>query len=769
MKLQSIYVLLAAALLALGACAGSGDEPVVKTVVKTVVDPEAEERADAAKEAQDAAEKAQDAAEKALEDLRGSLARAQNALGTGSNAEQREKARETVVTARKDLKTVTTNLGRQPASGARTAAQAALTAVDKALELTVAALAATDDALAPGAGPASLTSMHTALDQAQKALDEAQTKLTAALAAKPSTEIKTLLAQAQATLSTAQVSLVPELRRELAALDPLVRLGDPLTPVEMGKSVAPGAPNAKAGGGVNADFTYMARSTHTAKELPTGSALTDAATYEYKDPLEIQNEGVLWTTGKKAIGGAGGDELMLRGTVLRDSLRTGTAAKPVAGNSDRGLPILGYGTPVGNDWYNWRFPMRSSIRLPSDPTKGPTIEMGGPGIIFYDMEQRLRAQGGYCPAGQTETLCDDATSDDVRVAFTSQAVRDPTGAAAYYWRTDIPFDPEDRNSKLFSEYTTATEITFGADGNCAVTAATAAGGCVGTPTRAGVLDAKTAEDKDGEASFEVFDTGSLVSKTLYATERLTCRHNWCKAADPRDFGRPLDQGQYRVWLSNYAGKDSYLEYAAYGLAEFLDSAVHWTGPVRSQAFHFGYDAYGAGDNAVPPAGDPLEAKFNGRTTGWLLRTAYLPPGSAPFPDQTITSAYRLRGSVELTARIGGGANTIAGEMNDFEVFDNGIWSNRFGSWYVLPRGDDGDPGVHLTNGVIAADGTYKGRAEADGGQFAVGAFEGAFYGPTELGKLETAGSWYLPPTTQAGGRELGIVLGSFGARSDPAP
>ena len=143
---------------------------------------------------------------------------------------------------------------------------------------------------------------------------------------------------------------------------------------------------------------------------------------------------------------------MLRGTVLRDSLRASTTDRPTVGAVNRGLTILGHETPStpATSWYNWRFPLKSSIKLPTDPAKGPTFEMGGPGVISYDMEQRTRAEGGYCPSGQTVTHCDDATTDDVRVAFTSQAVQDPTGDAAYYWQTNIPFDTTGRNSALFS-------------------------------------------------------------------------------------------------------------------------------------------------------------------------------------------------------------------------------------------------------------------------------------------------------------------------------
>ena len=233
----------------------------------------------------------------------------------------------------------------------------------------------------------------------------------------------------------------------------------------------------------------------------------------------------------------------------------------------------------------------------------------------------------------------------------------------------------------------------------------------------------------------------------------------------------MDQGQYLVWLSNYAGENSYLKYAAYGLFQSFGSSVNWAGPGRSQAFHFGYDAYGTGDNAVPTAGDPISATFKGRTTGWLLRTARPGSGSAT-GSEVFSTSHRLRGSVELTAKIGGAGsdtNTIAGSMSGFEIFDNGIWSDRLSSFRILSPGADG-VGVSLTAGVIAADGTYRGTAEAPSGQFSAGAFEGAFYGPKALGELETAGSWYLPPSaTLYNDMELGTVLGSFGAVSEEPP
>ena len=165
------------------------------------------------------------------------------------------------------------------------------------------------------------------------------------------------------------------------------------------------------------------------------------------------------------------------------------------------------------------------------------------------------------------------------------------------------------------------------------------------------------------------------------------------------------------------------------------------------------------------AGDPISATFKGRTTGWLLRTAR--PG---INDEVFSTSHRLRGSVELIAKIGGAgadANTITGSMSGFEIFDNGIWSNHLSSFRILAPDANG-VGVSLTAGAIAEDGTYKGTAAAPSGQFSDGAFEGALYGPKDLGKLETAGSWYLPPSaTLYNGMEFGTVLGSFGARSEP--
>ena len=183
------------------------------------------------------------------------------------------------------------------------------------------------------------------------------------------------------------------------------------------------------------------------------------------------------------------------------------------------------------------------------------------------------------------------------------------------------------------------------------------------------------------------------------------------------------------------------------------------GIARSQAFHFGYDAYGAGDNAVPSTGVPLEASFKGRTTGWVIRSA----ANAAEPN-VWRGSYRLRGDIALDAKIGGAgadANTISGDITGLEVLNQGSWVNRIYNTPMSP--------ITLDSGTIATNGTYRGVASPPtAGDFNAGAYEGAFYGPKELGELETAGSWYITPNVHNPDGYGGYLalLGSFGAKSE---
>ena len=778
MKLRSIYVLLVATLLTLGAC----------TSTKRVGDPEADKRAAAA--------------EAALEDLRDSLASAQGALGTGSNTEQREKAREAVVAARADLKRVTASLGRQPASAARTAAQAALTAVDKALELTVKALAATDDALAPGAGPASLTSMHTALDRAQAALDEAQASLTAALAAKPSTEIKTLLAQAQATLSTAQVSLVPELRRELANVRRGgTTLGIPIAPERFARNIAP----AFSTGGT-ANVTWTPRTDTTGAVNP--------------NRLEIKDEAVPYATGKMLIsaGGNGTDELRLRGLTVHGNLNHGPAETGnlefhggIEGGSTGGVdnPDLGVSTGTGTipnippntlpgfdftdrtKWQRTDARMLSSIKLKEDGS-GFTMKMGGPGNIFSDMT-RLTSIGPGAYSNQVgngacddvdDAKCDDPTSSDVTAVFDNPA-RDPDGDASYHFSMVVPVDPDTPITETRGDNSDGISppdwVIFTNDrGERAYRVNPGYDGVVGdnadTTGYANVAGEEYTDPADG-SKYKVLwlsrDIAVPTGATLLESRR----------ARRIDSGRPADQqGVYTVKLSNYAGVDGddahrYLRYAAYGLFNFSDYSNRWPRFLRIQAFHFGYDAFSGEGNNRPRdfSADVTTATFTGKTTGWILRN----------PEGGYTSQLvRLRGDVSLTATLGGGASdgAIEGSMENFEYLRNGAWT-RFAHGVLSHYTQPTENGVNLESADIGADGSYAGVAKVKASanrRFGEGRYGGSLYGPRELGKIETAGYWMLPRhigedssreschTDRTGSAciTFGSIIGSFGAKSE---
>ena len=563
------------------------------------------------------------------------------------------------------------------------------------------------------------------------------------------------------------------------ALDPTVSFSDRLVPLAAGGG--PRSPSAKANRGADGSGGWVSRTDWTANVAPTGDELTDPANFAYQNKTYIPDEGVLYLEGNRLIGGdhgeSGSGRLMLRGFVLGDGLKAHTAQKPVAGNAAKGLPIYGYGadTAPASSWYYWRFPLKSHIIIPPNWAAGDiSFALGGPGVTGADFEIRARSKGGYCPAGQTVTHCDDATTDDVTISFNS-TVQDPAGDATYYWQANLAYAdwPGGPSSELFSEYTIFTAITFdaGSDtGNCAVTGAAPSDGlCDGAADREGILDT----NGDGAADTEVIETtsGTYVQRPLYNTPRLTCSLPRCAAIDPRDAGlgpfisSGFDLGQYRVWLANYAGENSYLDYAAYGLFQFIDY-VRVGGPViaRSHAFHFGYDAWGSGAAAVPGTGDTLEATFKGHTTGWLINTRNSALGD-------FTESERLRGTVELTAMIGGtasGNNTITGSIKGIQVTREGHWTNSLDSQSGNPLRM---PDVTLGSGVIAADGTYTGAATTatpagvDASHVAAfedGAFEGAFYGPKTLGDLETAGSWYLPPAVSG---TAGAALASFGAKS----
>ena len=774
MKLQPIYVLLAAALLTLGAC--------TNTKAVRVGDSEAL-----------AAEKRRaDAAEAALAALRKSLEPGKD------NAERRER----VENAQNEVKQVRERVADQPNSPAKTAALTALGDVDEALK-------AIDDLLEANAAlssavPASLTSMHTELDQALAALDTAQASLTAALAAEPSTEIKTLLAQAQAALSTAQVSLVPELRRELAVVqeradaekeradaekeradaekeradtyDPRVTLNDALEPARAART------------SLAASLTSKGPVAWTAR---TRTVVSAGVTTVVALDNDIQDEAVLWADGKRLGLGVAGpvstDEFQLRGITVRGiggrgqqdadgayQTADGTGNPPVMGRADAGA------------WRNWNAAYESSIRMNADGD-GITLKMGGDGTIFYDFEVEHSALGsggaayeaqnqpegatcavtaGSTPAEKSAGKCDDAIARDVTATF-GTPVADPDGEAAWHFRTRVPVSPD-------TPHTETRDLA--------------------------VLESWSKfRDDEGKTLFQVRDPNGPYEdededgKFRYRVERaeLGSQEDGWKPLEHRRAlriarGRPVEElGVYNTWLSNYAGEDSYLQYAAYGLFNFLDYSTTKVTHVRMQAFHFGYDAFADEDDRRPAdwgtADDPVEATFKGRTTGWMMQR------QTEIVDEGF-DLIRLRGAVELTANLnaggGDGHGTVSGFMKDFEFLQNGVWTAD--AYYRYLENEPADApavanrgkAVLLESADIGADGSFSGVAHAahngvgfgEGNKnFAPGQYGGAFYGPRELGELEAAGHWYLPRADDTSGSPhpgTGAILGSFGAKSE---
>ncbi len=794
------------AMLALGACTDTKRVPVG--------DPMADEKL---KKETDRA----NAAQAALNDLRDSLADVQNALKPDPSAtpeQQRENLRKRLTDVETNLGMVQENLQKQPASAARTAVDTALTAVGTAVEAVKTALAPTP----ASGGTVSFADMHMDLDAAQAALDDAQTKITAALGADGLTDtLQTALTQAQAALTTAQVSLVPRLRSELMqaeddaaaqkaradaekeradTYDPRVTLGDRLTPLRKTRIDLP-ASEADPG-----SVTWTRR---------TDVEVTAGVTTDSVDPnpnkLEIKSDAVPYADGRLFPGPGGGqvatDEFQMRGITVRgDQL-----GRQPDGSTDNTInpAVMGSGAGVGG-WKNYDATYESSIRMKADGS-GVTLRMGGDGTIFYDME-RLIALGpgtftnqpgnGAC-ANVDNAKCDDPTTSDVEATF-GTPVADPDGEAAWHLKLPVPVNPATPTVETRTPYTSLPSGWARFTDNGEATG--------NTLFRVPASDDEYAEYEDEDGRYNV-------ERAVYGPD---VGDDW----KPLEFrralriqrGRPADElGVYNLWFSNYAGVDAgaeaadpsddthrYLQYAAYGLFNFLDYSTTQVRYGRLQAFHFGYDAFtDDGDDAVvganEPGGwgtaaDPITATFNGKTTGWLLQSPSVNNADAPV---AISRIIRLRGDVELTAKLnagGDGHGTISGAMRDFEFLHNGVWGddvyhrlleNAIAADHTTPNDPRPGNAVILEQANVGADGSFSGVAYAaansahdpdDSGpmgpgarthNFADGTYGGAFYGPRTLGELEAAGYWRLPVATTGARAEAGTLLGSFGAKSEP--
>ena len=659
--------------------------------------------------------------------------------------------------------------------------------------------------------------MHTTLDRAQAALDDASTRIAAALTAEGITEnLRIALSQAQALLSTAQNALVPVLRDELAqaerdaaeqraradTYDPRMSLTDAVTPSRRAGIRLPERLIDKGSVEADAEGPAVAWTARTRTDIDNTDPANPVATVVALDN-DIKNEAVPWADGKTLGLGLGTgtlvstDEFTLRGITMRGG---GLGRQMALGgwllrtNADgANPPILGIADPGA--WRNWNAAYESSIQMKADGS-GITLKMGGDGTIFYDFE-RLNAQGGTaalnqpdgvtCTASST-SVCDDVIASDVKATF-GTPLADPDGEASWHFKMRVPVNPDAPHV----ETRDFDNIPYGSlfrDDELRM--------LFRVPDEDGRY-----EDKDGkyrEERLPIRNSGgnlittttptALNSVSLAGTldvagnpERADWKPLETRRAQRIDRGRPSEElGVYNVWLSNYAGMDDgehrYLSYAAYGLFNFLDYSTRGMNYGRLQAFHFGYDAFSDADDNRPAdwgtATNPITATFNGRTTGWMIR------GAMEETDR-VHELIRLRGDVKLTATLNeSGADsqgTVTGSMNNFEFLRRGIWSTDVNFRMLLDDGDD--VAVELRSAAIKADGSFSGVAAATvngaGGSgadnFDDGTYGGAFYGPQVLGMLEAAGAWNLRMNKEGGNPNpgRGAIIGSFGARSAPAP
>ncbi len=694
--------------LALGACAD--------TKTARIGDPAAlaaEKRKTAAAEAaRAAAEAARDELRKSLTDLRESLAAAQATLGLATTGEQRMAARAAVASAREDLARVNLDMLSE-------SARTALTVVDTALSAVVEALGAANAAFGSG-GTVSFASMHTTLDRAQAALDDAQTKIAEALEANPTGSVETLLSQAQGALTTAQISLVPLLREELAdARAERDALRDEHVHPPLFRS-------ARGPRELGATITVA----RTARTVPNADGDAWVAN---PDALDIATDAVPYAAGRTLTSRAGNEEFPMRAITFRGDIRQGSqrGMTGAAADNDGRYPIIqGPGNTLGNANDHTKRAVISSIRLPEDG--GLILEVGGSGVVFNEFQWDIRGTEADGPDGIPGDggATTATTATDFHAAMFRRAGETPPSVG-----DTLTQDQADKLTGWAAD--NCSGVTFPCwDGNM----------------RDLTIDfGKPSPDPDGESGYH-WTSKIPSSADQPRPEAAEAMHRWAKPkvdhfVDP-ERGAGEYRGEYRVWLSNYAGLDKgedaddagddshrYLRYAAYGLLTFTDYLTSNVRPARMQGFHFGYDAFAdAAGMRTTDLDAPITATFTGRASGMVME---------PHSDRSqVERLIRVRGDVTLDATIGG-ANTITGSIANFETPSGRAWGP------YAPLTDS----VRLTNGTIAADGSYEGDATVDGAASHLwddGAFGGNFYGDKGGPDLETAGWWYLTSRGYAG-------------------
>ncbi len=488
------------------------------------------------------------------------------------------------------------------------------------------------------------------------------------------------------------------------------------------------------------------------------------------EKLEIATEAVAYAEGKTVLGpdGAGTtDELPMRSITVREfgSVQGDDGSEPCRSSDGTACNTDNTGDDpwinISNSDGDWL----SSIEVTDD---GVVIRTSGD-AIFSDTKRDLT---------KSTTSGADGLSGDATLTGTpalTQSFSDQLVAGGDL--EEEPFDPDATTPRDLTTNEVAALVRYAAD-NCW-------GGSGAT------VECANFNRDDLTIAFGEPSQAPDGSAAWYWRARVPLAEGQDPDDEPNFEGNPVkDWGQYELWLSNYAGLDEgtvltdgagnkvadqgaaadddayrYLSYAAYGLFHYLDNAAsRAVNPaiVRSQAFHFGYDAFeDTGD-----LDEPIVGTFKGRTLAQemvRLPAEFIPGFGESYSTDRVTS---LRGDIELVANIGGGINTITGTITGLERHRSD------GGWI----GYSAVKSVGLTGGTIEEDGSYSGMAQATIPADAdnpvagdppdatlgldEGSFAGAFYGPVDA--LETAGWWYLG--TQAYDPDVPLkIIGSFGA------
>ena len=466
--------------------------------------------------------------------------------------------------------------------------------------------------------------------------------------------------------------------------------------------------------------------TRTARTVP--DTATDPDTWVANpDALEIATDAVPYAAGRTLVSRAGNEEFPMREITFRGDIRQGSqrGLTGAAADNDGRYPIIqGPGNTLGNANDHTKTAVISSIRLSEDGEL--TLKAGGSGVVFNEFQYDIRGTEADGPDGipGEGSATSATTATAYHVAMFRRAGETPPSVG-----DTLTQDQADK-------------LTGWAADNCSGVTFPCWDGNMRDLT---INFGKPSPDPDGEAGYH-WASKIPSSDGQPKPEVAEAMHRWAKPKVENfvdaDRGAGEYRGEYRLWLSNYAGLDTgatdaetddshrFLQYAAYGLFTFTDYLTSNVRPARMQGFHFGYDAFADADGMrTTELGTPITATFKGRASAMVME---------PHSDRSqVERLIRVRGDVTLNAVIGG-ANTITGSISNFEQPAGRAWGP------YAPLTDS----VLLTNGTISADGSYEGDTTVDSGASHLwdpGAFGGNLYGNKGGPDLETAGWWYLTP------------------------